>query len=114
MRSFSFFVLSFLFTAPLAEAASLRVLLESNDDRVGGQEIFLTSFDTFDALINSTSSGGTGAFSGINIASGYSVGGFAYEYDNVVDPPPPAVPLPASIGFLFGALGLLIGLKRRV
>ena len=61
-----------------AHASAFRLLLETDAD-TDNNEVFITSFATFDDLVNSPPSGGIGAFSGININSAYSVGGLAYD-----------------------------------
>jgi hypothetical protein len=86
------------------------VLLESDIDRSDGTEIFLTSFDTFDDLINSPPSGGTGAFSGLNVNPAYSVGGFVSAFAG--DDPGVSVPGPGTLLLLAAGLGIL-GLMRR-
>ena len=97
----------------LAYDGMYRLLLETDADSGSGTEVYITSFATFDELIASPPSGGPGAFSGININSAYSIGGFAYEFDPAAPPPPPTgVPAPAT-----GALMLLgcslLALARR-
>jgi hypothetical protein len=93
-----------------AGAAPYTVLLESNEDRSDGTEVFLTSFDTFDDLINSPPSGGVGAFSGLNVNPAYSVGGFVSAFPG--DDPGATVAEPGTLLLLAAGLGLL-GLRRR-
>jgi len=90
-----------------------RMLLESNNDASAGREVFAVSFATFDDFINSPA-GAPGAFSGINIAPGFSVRGFAHEFQSPQDPPddPQQVPEPGAISLMLaGLIGL--GLTRR-
>ncbi len=106
MRGFGIALSCLLVSASVSEASTLRLLLES-DPETGIGDVFLSSFDTFDDLVNSPAGGGPGGFSGLKISPGFSVGGLAYEFD------PPAVPLPASAYLLLGALGLAGALRRR-
>ena len=95
----------------LAYDGMYRLLLESDTDEFANNEIFITSFASFDDLVNSPPTGGVGTFSGINIAPGFSVGGFAYEFDPGFDPSP--VPAPASLPVLAGGLAMLGAVARR-
>jgi hypothetical protein len=67
----------FLFFAFQAQAAPIQLLLESDADAAGGDEIFLATFDTYTDLVDFNLSNST--FSQVNIRSDFSVGGFAYD-----------------------------------
>lgn len=56
---------------------SYQMLLESDTDSSGGSEIFLASFDSYQSVLDGDLS--SGAFSQLNISSGFSVGGLAYD-----------------------------------
>ncbi len=98
-------------TSQTGHAASYRLLLESDTDTTANNEVFLTSFASFDDLVNSPPTGGVGTFAGINIAPGFSVGGLAHEFDPGFDPSP--VPAPASLPVLAGGLAMLGAVARR-
>ena len=87
--------------APAAEANAFRLVLETDNDAAAGSEVFAVTYATFNDFINSPAGAG-GSFSGINIASGYSVAGLAYEFD-----PPQPVAEPATVSLL--ALGAAAG-----
>ncbi len=91
-----------------------RLLLSSRADAGVGQDVYIASFDTFDDLINSPPSGLGGAFSGINIASGYIASGLAYEHSAAPPPPPPSgVPVPGSLVLGLTSLAALAAARRR-
>ncbi len=85
-----------------------RVLLESNDDRSDGTELFLASYGSFDALVNSPP-GVPGQFSGLNISPDYSVRGFAWEFESTISVPEP----PTAALLLVGAAFLLVRRRRQ-
>ncbi len=78
MRGFGIALSCLLVSASVSEASTLRLLLES-DPETGIGDVFLSSFDTFDDLVNSPAGGGPGGFSGLKISPGFSVGGLAYD-----------------------------------
>ena len=72
-----------------------RLLLESDIDEVGGNEIWISTFDTYEDLINFNQSG---EYSDINIATGWSVGGLAWEWEQKHNVPEPATIVLISLG----------------
>ena len=89
----------------LIQATPIHLLLESDQDRPAGQEVFLASFDTLDDFIaaNFASIG----FTDIDIAADFSIAGFTMEFQ--LDDLPVKVPEPSGIGMLlFGMLGLIL------
>ena len=69
--------LLFLLTSYTAHAAQYRLLLESNANAAGGSEIYLATFNSFADVLSGTFAGGL--FSQLNVSSGFSVGGLAYD-----------------------------------
>lgn len=63
--------------AGLAYDGAYRLLVESNEDRNGGAELFAATFDTFEDLSNANSS--DTQFTQVNIGPNFSVGGLAYD-----------------------------------
>jgi hypothetical protein len=59
------------------DGSAYQLLLESDADAAGGDEIFLATFDTITELVDFNLSGST--FSQVNIRSDFSVGGFSYD-----------------------------------
>ena len=84
----------------LAYDGQFRLLVESDDDRDAGSEVFMATFDTFGDLLDSSSTVET---SQINIGPNFSSVGLAYSGL----PAPAAIPVPASLPLSLGALGLL-------
>lgn len=63
--------------APVASAGPIQLMLESNDNRQGGSEIFMAEFaSSADFLAGSLSGSG---FSQVNIGANFSVGGMTYD-----------------------------------
>ena len=58
------------------DGSQYHLLLESNDDRTGGSEVFMASFGSYDDLIDSNFSG---SFSQLNIGATFSAGGLAFD-----------------------------------
>ena len=54
-----------------------RLLVESNEDRLGGSEIALASFASFDDLVDSQIA--SQGFSQLNVGAGFNVTGFAFD-----------------------------------
>lgn len=94
-----------------AHAAPFRLLLESNENRQGGSEVYLANFDDFPTLQSGTLGSGSG-FSQLDIGNNFSAGGLAYE---MLDPEPEVepVPEPGSLGLLGAGLFGLIAANRR-
>ena len=94
----------FLLLAIQAQATPIQLLLESDANAAGGNEIFLATYDTYTDLIDSNLSSGT--FSQINVGSNFSVGGYTYE---VV-----SVPAPGTFALLgIGLAGMGLARRRR-
>jgi len=53
------------------------VLLESDENRQGGSEIYLASFQNYDDLLSGSLS--NGSFSQLNLGANFGVGGFTYD-----------------------------------
>ena len=94
----------------LAYDGQYRLLLEADEDRGAGTEVFMGTFDTFDDLLNGTFA--DGSFSQLNVGPNFSVGGLAYDgFPDDVAP----VPLPASMALslsAFASIGLLSVARR--
>lgn len=60
-----------------AQASTVQLLLESNDDRAAGSEVFVATLDTFDDVLGANFS--SGSFSQIDVGPNFSVGGLAYD-----------------------------------
>jgi hypothetical protein len=81
------------------------LLLESDEDRPAGQEVFLASFDTLGNFIAADFA--SIGFTAIDIAADFSIAGFTMEFQ--LDDLPVKVPEPSSVGLLLlGLLGLSI------
>ena len=63
--------------AGLAYDGAYRMLVESNDDRDGGSEVFAATYDSYDDLIAGNID--DGAFTQLNIGPNFSIGGLAYD-----------------------------------
>lgn len=89
----------------LAYDGQYRVMLESDENRNAGAEIFMASYDSFDDLM--ASNAGSLTFSQLNVGANFSVGGFAFEPDPITP-----VPLPASGLMLVSVLGAGAAARR--
>ncbi len=96
----------------LAYDGMFRLLLTTNADSGAGSEVFIASYATYNALINSPPAVG-GDFSGINIGPGYSVRGLTYAPIQPDVDPPAVVPLPATLPLLGVFAGGLLGWGRK-
>ncbi len=83
-----------------------RLLLESNADAGAGSEIFLASFGSFADVLSGNFS--DASFSQLNIASGFSVGGFSFEPDSTA-----SVPEPGTLTLVALGLAGLAAVRRR-
>ncbi|MCW8903543.1 MAG: PEP-CTERM sorting domain-containing protein [Sedimenticola sp.] len=88
-----------------AHAGPIRLLLESDADAVGGSEIFLATFDTYTDLVDFNLNSST--FSQLDIAPGFSVGGFTYQTESQ------SVSEPNQLALLGIGLLALSFMKRR-
>jgi hypothetical protein len=87
------------------QAAPIHLVLESDEDRPAGQEVFLASFDTLGNFIAADFA--SIGFTAIDIAADFSIAGFTMEFQ--LDDLPVKVPEPSSVGLLLlGLLGLSI------
>ena len=101
------FVLAALLALPVVPAhADFQMLLESDTDAGAGNEIWVSTFDTYDDLINGNWSG---TYTGNNIAAGWSVGGLAWESETYTSVPEP----PTWALFGLGFAGLSLARRRR-
>jgi hypothetical protein len=83
-----------------------RLLLESNANAAAGSEIYLASFGSFADLLSGNLSGAS--FSQLDISSGFSAGGFAFEPD-----PTTSIPEPGTFALLGLGLAGLVATRRR-
>lgn len=60
-----------------SHAVPIDIMLESNDDRDTGSELFLVNFDGYQSLIDATVN--SSSFSQLNINSNFSSGGLAFD-----------------------------------
>ncbi len=86
------------------------ILLESDADRAGGDELFLLSFDTFGDISSDTRLGG--AFLPQDIAASFSVGASFAQFDETDGEGPAPVPLPATLPLLLLGLGAIRVARR--
>ncbi|MEO0978577.1 MAG: hypothetical protein AAFY24_15020, partial [Pseudomonadota bacterium] len=63
----------------LAYDGQFRLMLESNDDRLAGSEVFMATLDTFDDVLNFNFNSSAIGFSQINVGPDFSIGGLAYD-----------------------------------
>ena len=70
--------LLFAAAAPAVAAGEYRLVLTGRADQPGGQDLFIVTYDSFDALISSPPAAG-GAYSGIDVGNAYTVAGLSYD-----------------------------------
>ncbi|MDJ0741704.1 MAG: hypothetical protein QNJ91_18505, partial [Gammaproteobacteria bacterium] len=77
------------------DGSDYQLLLESDDDRLGGSEVFMVTFESFADLLTANFSG---AFSDLDIGVSFSAGGLAYQLEMPPDPAP--IPVPGTLALL--------------